>query len=76
MKNIIITLLISNFGGKRMEKFEINRARDGQYYFTLIAPNNEIIATSEMYTTKQNCQNGIDSVKRNASTARVDDNTV
>ena len=38
-------------------------------------PNNEIIATSEMYTTKQSCQNGIDSVKRNAPTARINDNT-
>ncbi len=59
-----------------MARFEINKARDGQFYFTLIALNNEIIATSEMYTTKQNCQNGIDSVKRNASTARVDDKTI
>ena len=58
-----------------MERFEINRAKDGQYYFTLIAPNNEIIATSEMYTTKQSCQNGIESVKENAPTARVDDKT-
>jgi len=31
------------------EKFEIKKSKDGQYYFNLIAPNNEIIATSEMY---------------------------
>ena len=48
---------------------------DGQYYFTLLADNNEIIATSEMYTTKQNCQNGIESVKNNASGAPVEDYT-
>jgi uncharacterized protein YegP (UPF0339 family) len=59
-----------------MERFEINKAKDGQYYFNLIAPNNEIIATSEMYTTKLNCQNIIESIKENALTARVDDKTI
>ena len=58
------------------EKFEINKSKDGQYYFNLIAPNNEIIATSEMYTTKQSCKNGIESVKENAPTARIQDNTI
>ena len=59
-----------------MEKFEIKKATDGQFYFTLTAPNNEIIAKSEMYTTKENCQNGIDSVKKYAPTATVEDKTV
>ena len=59
-----------------MERFEIHNAKDGQFYFTLIAPNNEIIATSETYTTKQNCQNGIDSIKTNATNARIDDKTI
>lgn len=58
-----------------MERFEIKKSQDGQFYFTLIAPNNEIIATSEMYTTKQSCQNGIESVKENAPTAIIDDKT-
>ena len=59
-----------------MERFEIKRATDGQFYFTLIAPNNQIIATSETYTTKENCKNGIESVKTNAPNARVDDKTI
>jgi len=58
------------------ERFEIKKSANGQFYFTLIAPNNEIIATSEMYTTKQNCQNGIESVKRNAPSADIQDKTV
>lgn len=58
-----------------MERFEINKARDGQFYFRLIAPNNEVIATSEMYTTKQSCQHGVDSVKKWAPTATVEDTT-
>jgi len=59
-----------------MERFEIRKAVDGQFYFVLIAPNNEIIAKSEMYTAKQGCQNGIDSVKKFAPTATVDDKTM
>ena len=62
-------------GGENIEQFEINKSTDGQFYFTLKAVNNEIIATSEMYTTKQNCQNGIDSVKTNAPNAEVVDTT-
>lgn len=58
-----------------MERFEICKTEDGLFYFNLIAPNNEIIATSEMYTTKQNCQEGIESVVRNAPTAEVVDTT-
>ena len=58
------------------ERFEIKKSADGHFYFTLIAPNNEIIATSEMYTTKQNCINGIESVKQNAPSADIQDNTV
>jgi len=35
-------------------KFEIKRAKDGQFYFNLKAHNGEIILTSETYTTKAN----------------------
>ena len=35
-------------------KFEILKAKDGQFYFNLIARNHEIVATSEMYTRKEN----------------------
>ena len=62
-------------GGENIENFEIKKSEDGQFYFTLKAENHEIIATSEMYTTKQNCQNGIDSVKTNAPNAEVVDTT-
>ena len=64
-----------NDGGENIEQFEINESDDGQFYFTLKAANNEIIATSEMYTSKQNCQNGIESVKTNAPNAEIVDNT-
>lgn len=58
------------------ERFEIRRSADDQFYFVLIAPNNEIIATSEMYKNKDGCKNGIDAVKKYAPTAPVEDKTI
>ena len=55
------------------ERFEIKKSRDGQYFFNLVAPNNEIIATSEMYMTKMSCVNGIDAVKCYAPSAPVEE---
>ena len=34
------------------------------FYFNLIANNGEIIATSEMYETKQGCIKGISAVRK------------
>ena len=48
-------------------KFQIFKSTSNlQYYFRLRAKNGEIILSSEGYTTKVNCQNGIGSVKTNA----------
>ncbi len=47
-------------------KYEIFLGTDRQYYFRLKAPNGEKILASEGYTTKANCQNGIQSVKTNS----------
>ncbi|HHF8231928.1 MULTISPECIES: YegP family protein [Klebsiella/Raoultella group] len=46
-----------------------------KYYFVLKASNGETIAQSEMYSSKQAALNGIQSVKNNAPTAPVRDNT-
>lgn len=35
-------------------KFEIKKSKDGQFYFNLLARNNKVVATSEMYTRKEN----------------------
>lgn len=48
-------------------KFEMKTAKDGQFHFNLKASNGQIILTSEMYTTKAACVNGIESVKKNAA---------
>lgn len=50
-----------------MGKFQIKQSVNGQYYFNLKASNGEIILSSEGYTSKQGCLNGIESVKHNSS---------
>ena len=55
--------------------FKIKKAKDNEYYFVLFAKNGEKIATSEMYTSKENCKNGIESVKKNAPLAVINDTT-
>jgi uncharacterized protein YegP (UPF0339 family) len=52
--------------GGSMGQFVIKTATNGQYYFNLKANNGQVILTSEQYTTKAACNNGIDSVKANA----------
>lgn len=49
-----------------MGKFIIKTASNGQFFFNLKADNGQTILSSEMYTTKAACNNGIDSVKNNA----------
>jgi hypothetical protein len=59
-----------------MGKFEIYKDQVGQYRFRLRAPNGEIIATGEGYTTKQGCLDGINAVKKYAPIAPVVDLTI
>lgn len=47
-------------------KFEIFLSTNRQCYFRLKAPNGKTILSSEGYTTKASCQNGIQSVKSNS----------
>lgn len=47
-------------------KFQIFLGANGEYYFRLNARNGEQILASQGYASKSSCQNGIDSVKRNA----------
>ena len=56
-------------------KFELKNAKSGQFHFNLKAGNGEVIAVGEAYETKSAAANGIDSVKRNAADATVDDQT-
>lgn len=63
---------LSNALLKRKGKYELLKSRDNKFYFVLKAPNGEIIATSEMYSSKQSAINGISSIKTNADSDMVD----
>lgn len=58
-----------------MGKFVVKETKSG-VKFDLKAGNGEVIATSEVYTTKAACVKGIESVKKNAPEAAVEDQTV
>jgi hypothetical protein len=54
-----------------MPKFEVYKDAKGEYRWRLLAPNAQIIASSEGYSSKQACLDGIESVKKNAPIAQV-----
>lgn len=56
-------------------KFELYKSASGEYRFRLKATNGQIIATGEGYKTKASALKGIESVRKNAQTAAVDDQT-
>ncbi|MEG0851358.1 YegP family protein [Flavobacterium plurextorum] len=49
-----------------MGKFVITKRTNGEFQFNLKAGNGQTILTSEGYTTKAACTNGIESVKTNS----------
>jgi len=55
--------------------FYIYKDTAGEFRWRLRAPNNEIIAVGEGYSTKQGCSNGINAVKKYAAVAGVTDTT-
>ncbi len=52
-------------------KFEMYTDKAGEFRFRLKATNGQVIATSEGYTGKNGCENGIASVKKNAPDAEI-----
>ena len=57
-------------------KFVVKKGNSGKFHFNLVASNGQVIASSENYETKSSAMNGIESVKRHAPDAEVDDQTV
>ena len=49
-----------------MGKFVIKKRTNGDYQFDLHAGNGENILTSQGYSTKSSCENGVASVRTNA----------
>lgn len=58
-----------------MGKFQIYKDRKGEFRWKLLADNNQVIATGEGYSSKAGCKSGIDSVRKNAPKAEVEDQT-
>lgn len=54
-------------------KFEKLTAKSGQPYFNLKAGNGQVIGNSEMYESTASRDNGIESVKKNAPDATVEE---
>ena len=57
-----------------MGKFVIKQAKTG-YIFNLKATNGQVIATSQVYKLEPLCRKGIESVRRNAPIAALEDQT-
>lgn len=51
-------------------KFEIKQSANGKFHFNLKAGNGQIILSSEMYESRKACENGIESIKKNAGDAK------
>ena len=58
-----------------MGKFVVKENKTG-FVFNLKAGNGEVIAVSEVYSSEAACMKGIESVRKNAVEAKVEDQTV
>ncbi len=54
-------------------KFELFQDKQGAFRFRLKARNGGVIAVSEGYSTKAACENGIESVRRNAPNGETEE---
>ena len=54
-------------------KFQIKKTSDGQYRLNLVASNGRVLATSETYTRKQPAKDTIESIRKSAAAATVED---
>ena len=57
------------------ERYKRLVAKNGEYYFVLMAANHKIIGVSETYKTKASREKGIEAVKREAPIAVIEDLT-
>ena len=57
-------------------KFDIRRAKDGRFFFSLYASNGAVIAYSQIYSSVGAVNTGIASVINNAEKAEIEDTTL
>jgi uncharacterized protein YegP (UPF0339 family) len=76
-KQSVINGIVSvQINSVREERYARQKSSDGQFYFNLKANNGQVIGTSEMYTTAEMRDNGIESVKENGPTLAIEDLTM
>ncbi|MDX5363099.1 MAG: YegP family protein [Pseudazoarcus pumilus] len=56
-------------------KYERKDSQSGKFMFNLKASNSQVIGTSQMYESAASRDNGIESVKKNAPDAAIEDTT-
>ena len=59
------------YAEEKHPKFEIYTDKAGEFRFRLKATNGQVIAVSEGYKALASCENGIESVKKNAVDAAI-----
>ena len=62
---------VEGYEAVKHPKFEMYTDKAGEFRFRLKATNGQVIAVSEGYKAKASCENGIESVKKNAVDAPV-----
>ena len=63
---------VEGYAVEKNPKFEVYKDKAGEYRFRLKARNGQIIAVSEGYKAMASCQNGIESVKKNAAEGKIE----
>ena len=64
---------VEGYATEKHPKFEMYTDKAGEYRFRLKARNGEPILASEGYKAKTSCLNGIESVRKNAAEAAVEE---
>ena len=63
---------VEGFATLKNPKYEIYKDKRGEFRFRLKAKNGQIIGVSEGYKTMASCKNGIESIKKNAPEAPIE----
>ncbi len=64
---------VESFEKQKNPKFEVYTDKAGETRFRLKAGNGEIIGVGESYKKKASCLNGIESIRKNAVDAAIED---
>lgn len=64
---------VEGFATEKNPKFEMYADKAGEFRFRLKAKNGQIIATGEGYKAKSGCKNGIESIRKNAPDATIEE---